>query len=283
MADQDSYLMYKRDTRRLTYWLVHASNSIIKSLPAVSLPEATLTTLNTTGEIEVSALVPSSKLIAAHIHPIPPTIYRLFQSVIALRTATHSLFQQIVSKTLDPEIERSNATHKHFIDTLTEAFESLGGKVWASQQKSKVAPTNEEDEDDIIFSNKFSVLDIKDSKSGDETDDNAVEGTSDEKPQAKNPKRKRAKKGKRGKKGKSAKGTPYEEVPFESYHIIEDTSGLNTDYVMAVLSSSQQWIILRRFLQRLWSEVSYNGLNSAVAGTLSNVATAIIKQNRRYL
>ncbi|KFX89139.1 hypothetical protein V490_07211 [Pseudogymnoascus sp. VKM F-3557] len=286
MADQNSYLMYKRDTRRLIYWLVHASNSIIKSLPAVSIPEATLTTLNTTGEIKVSALVPIPKLIAAHINPIPPTIYRLFQSVIAVRTATHLLFQQAVSKTHDPEIERSNATHKHFIDTLTEAFESLGGKVWASQQKPNAAPANEEDEHEVIFSNKFSVLDITGSKSGDETDENTVEGTSDEKPQAKNPKRKpanKATKGKRRNKWKStpksgAKGSPDEELPFESYRIIEDTSGLITDYLIAVFSISQQWAILRRFLQRLWIEVSYKGLNSAVAGTLCNIATAMIKQ-----
>ncbi|KFY43601.1 hypothetical protein V494_01901 [Pseudogymnoascus sp. VKM F-4513 (FW-928)] len=220
MADHNSYLAYKRDTRRLIYWMIHASNSIIKSTPAISIQEAAPTTLNTTGEIRISALVPTSKLIASHISPVPSTVYRLFQSVIAVRTATHSLFQRTVSKTLDPEIERSNATHKYFIDTLTEAFESLGGKLWASQEKSKAASPVEEDED--------------------EASDDPVEDVPHEKPRAKNPKRRPVNKGKKGKRGKKAKGKPKsgaddsaDEMPLESYHIIEDTSGLITDYLIA--------------------------------------------------
>jgi hypothetical protein len=285
MADHNSYLAYKRDTRRLIYWMIHASNSIIKSPAAASIPGATLTTLNTTGEIKVSALVPTSKLIAEHISPVPSTICRLFQSVIAVRTATHSLFQRTVSKTQDPEIERSNATHKYFIDTLTEAFECLGGKLWVSQEKSKATPSIEEDEDEVIFSNKFSALGINDSNSGDGSDGDAVEELPDKKPQVKNSKRKPANKGKKGKRGKKGKSKPKsnaeeipDEVPIESYRIIEDTDGLITDYLIAVYSLSKQWIILRRFLQRLWHGVSYDGLNSAVAGTLSNIATAMIKQ-----
>src|SRR5690349_19794828 len=121
MADRNSYLAYKRATRHLIYWMIHASNSIIKSSASLPVSDAA-PPVNTTGEINGSAPVPVSKLIAKNISPIPSTIYRLFQSVIALRTTTYSLFQQIATKSLEPEIERSNTSHKHFIDTLSEAF-----------------------------------------------------------------------------------------------------------------------------------------------------------------
>ncbi|OBT60983.1 hypothetical protein VE03_09640 [Pseudogymnoascus sp. 23342-1-I1] len=285
MADHNSYLAYKRDTRRLIYWMVHASNSIIKS-SAVSIPDATL---NTTGAIKISAIVPTSKLIAKHINPVPSNIYRLFQSVISVRTATLSLYRQIVSKKPDPEIEKSNDTHKHFIDTLTEAFESLGGNLWASQQNPESAPSNGEDEDEVIFANKFSVLGVNDPDSGDEEDD-AIEGTPSEILPAKHSKKKPAGKGKKGKRGKKGKGkakakakpdtkeAKLDEVPLESYRIIEDEDGLVTDYLIAVYSLAQQWTSLRRYLQGVWHEVSYDGLNSAVAGTLCNAATAMVKQ-----
>lgn len=285
MADHNTYLAYKRDTTRLIYWMVHASNSIIKSPSAASIPDATLPKLNTTGKIKASALVSTSKLIAKHISPVPSTIYRLFQSVISVRTAVYSSYQQIASKTRDPEIDKSNSGHKHFIETLTEAFENLGGKQWASQQKPESVPSNGEDEDEVIFANKFSALGLDDSNSGDEEDD-AIEGTSGEIPQAKHPKKKPGNKGKKGKRGKKGKGkakpgakeAKLDEIPLESYRIIEDEDGLVTDYLIAVYSLAQQWIALRRYLQGVWHEVSYDGLNSAVAGALSNAATAMVKQ-----
>lgn len=290
MADQNSYLRYKRDTRHLLYWMIHASNSIIKSSSSLPISDAAPITVNTTGQITASALVPLSKLIAKHISPIPSTIYRLFQSVIEARTATHTLFQQIVAKKPDPEIERSNVSHKRFIDTLTEAFEVLGGKAWASKQKSETVISDEEDVDEVIFTNKFSVLGLDEPNDGEEVDD-AVEGGSDEGSlgaSAKQPRKKTSGKGKKGKRGKRARGKPksavkeasLDEVPLESYRIIEDESGLVTDYLMAVYSLVAQWIELRHYVQGLWREVSYGGLNSAVAGAMSNIAISMIKQTQ---
>ena len=66
-----------------------------------------------------------------HINPIPSTIYRLFQSVIESRRAIHAAFLQTVTKTPDPEIEKINISHKHFMDTLIETFEALGGRAWS--------------------------------------------------------------------------------------------------------------------------------------------------------
>jgi hypothetical protein len=92
------------------------------------------------------------------------------------------------------------------------------------------------------------------------------------------------KKGKSGKKAKrkassafSKESTP-DEVPFESYRIIEDESGIMTDYLMATYDAVQEWIQLRKHLQRVWREVAYGGLNSAVAGELSAIAVVTVKQ-----
>jgi hypothetical protein len=117
--------------------MIDTSNSIIKSSSSKPILESsssaptlnpTPASVNMTGEIPVSAFVPLSNLIAKHINPIPSIIYRLFQSVIDARTATHALFQQIVATKPDPEVEKSNASHRRFIDALTEAFKTLGGK-----------------------------------------------------------------------------------------------------------------------------------------------------------
>lgn len=291
MADHNSYLRYKRDTRYLLYWMIHTSNSIIKSSSSQPIPESsssapipnsTPVSVNTTGEIPVSAFVPLSNLIAKHINPIPSIIYRLFQSIIDARTATHALFQQIVATKPDPEIEKSNVSHRCFIDALTEAFKALGGEEWASASKSKTSNPDEEDLDEVLLTNKFSTLGIDRPSDGEEGED-AVEGESNSHPMR--PAKKSTAKGKKGKRRKKAKGkTPavkeanFDGIPLESYRIIEDENGLITDYLMAVYSLVKEWIELRHYVQGLWREVSYGGLNSGVAGALSNMAVAMIKQ-----
>ncbi|KAL7795378.1 hypothetical protein V8C37DRAFT_374320, partial [Trichoderma ceciliae] len=52
-----------------------------------------------------------------------------------------------------------------------------------------------------------------------------------------------------------------------------------TEYVMAVLALTRDWIQLRSFLQDIWRRVAYKNLNSAAAATLSNIAVAMIKQS----
>jgi hypothetical protein len=67
-------------------------------------------------------------------------------------------------------------------------------------------------------------------------------------------------------------------VPLESYRIIEDEIGTVTDYLMAVYSLVKQWIELRDYVQGIWREVSYDNLNSAVGGAMSNMAIAMVEQ-----
>ena len=281
MADQNTYLRYKRDQKLLVYWITHTSNNIIKSFPSdVSI------NVNTTGEVRLSTLVSLSGLIAKYIKPIPATIYRLFQSIIAARKETHALFQQVVANCPDPDIEKSNISHKHWIDGLTEAFKALGGDLWGSERKGEKDGADEEDEDEVIFANKFSALSLSGETKGEDEEDEA-EGESDEPSAAAAPARSQQKKStkkKKGKRGKKSKGKgkhvapepKLEDVPFESYRIIEDETGIVTDYLMAVYSLVTQWVELRHYLQGVWHNVAYDGLNSAVAGTTSNIAVGMI-------
>ncbi|KAI1349493.1 hypothetical protein F5Y01DRAFT_185579 [Xylaria sp. FL0043] len=296
MAPLNLYLAYKRDTSRLIFWIVKASNAIIASSP--TLPDDAPKIPNTTGQITVSSLVSLSKLIAKHINPIPSTILTLFDAAIQARTATYEAFQQLVANKADPEVQRSNASHKHFIDALVEAFEALGGVAWAEKCKSEGPPPDDQaDLEQVLFANKFAVLSID----GDTVleDEGTCDDGSNSEPQQhqasqrrqqqqqQQKKKKSSGKGKKAKHGKNAnkkkqrlpaaKTQSLDDVPVESYRIIQDEEGITTDYLMAVYALVEEWAGLRAYMQGLWQDVAYNGLNGAVAGALSNMAINMIK------
>ncbi|KAI0966820.1 hypothetical protein F4678DRAFT_267352 [Xylaria arbuscula] len=294
MAPLNLYLTYKRDTSRLIFWIVKASNAIIAS--SASLPEDVPKTPNTNGQLTVSSLVSLSKLIAQHITPIPSAVLTLFQSAIQARTATYAAFQQLVANKSDPEVERSNISHKHFIDALVAAFEALGGAAWAEKCKSEGQPPDDEvDLEQVLFANKFAALSID----GDTVpeDEGTCDDGSDQEPQQhqaprrrqqQKKKKKSSGKGKKTKRGKNANKKQHlpvvetqslDDIPVESYRIIQDEEGIVTDYLMAVYSLVQEWAGLRAYLQRLWQDVAYDGLNSAVAGAVSNIAINMIERS----
>ncbi|THC94887.1 hypothetical protein EYZ11_005649 [Aspergillus tanneri] len=214
MTTYNSYTAYKRDTRHLVYWIIRASNAIIKSL--LNLEDDAPSELNTTGLITVPGLLSLSKLIAKHINPIPLTIYRLFQS------------------NPDAEIERSNASYKYFINILTEAFKALGGEDWVSKQKANSDKSEDKENlKQIIFTNKFNVLNLRETKELSEEGDEMSNGEPDKefKPVAAPRRRQQKKKSGKGKKSrgkkvkKRQKQAGFEErnlddVPLESYRII---------------------------------------------------------------
>ena len=126
MGGHNLYLCYKKDTSQLLYWLINTSNSIIRS---AADPEAcSPVTFNDTGKCAVPDITNMSRLIVKHLDPIPAAVLRLLQAIIRARSAMYTAFQQIVRANPDPEIERSNAAHKHFINTLSEAYEVFGGQ-----------------------------------------------------------------------------------------------------------------------------------------------------------
>jgi hypothetical protein len=130
MASRNVYPQYKRDTSCLLYWLIQSSNTINVIRSSKELEEGEPTEVDTTGKITVVKLVALAKFIGKHITTVPPIILHLFRSVINARTDTYDWFRELVAATPDPAVERSNKSHKYFIDALTEAFHALGGKEW---------------------------------------------------------------------------------------------------------------------------------------------------------
>ncbi|KAI0396786.1 hypothetical protein F5Y17DRAFT_59142 [Xylariaceae sp. FL0594] len=297
MAPLNPYLAYKRDTSRFIFWVVKTSNAIISSAPA--LPEDAPKDYNTSGQVTVPGLVSLCKLIAKYLNGTPAAILELLDSVIKARTALHESFKQFSSGISDPEIQRSNASHRHFIDALAEAFKLLGGTQWAEKRRNAASTTDDQgDLDQVLFSNAFSALALN-VEGGQEEGDDEHEAASDaelgqqpqpdpapqrrqqKKSSGKGAKRKHGK-GAKKKKQQQQKQTPApvpEDLPVESYRIIQDTDGITTDYLMAVYALAREWVDLRAYLQGMWRDVAYSGLNSAVAGAVSNIAVKMIERS----
>ena len=176
----------------------------------------------------------------------PQTILRLFHSIIEARKETHDFFLKIVASNPDPEIQKNNDSHKHWIDGLTNAFNDLGGDSWLSKQKNHPDEPNG-DEAETVFVNAFSTLNMDDSEEKqDEDEDEEEEAEQATTPAAvRSSKKKPVKKGKKGRRGRKPKGksktavpapTGLDQVPLESYRIIEDDTGIITDYLMATYS-----------------------------------------------
>ena len=218
--------------------------------------------------------------------------------VIEARSTTYTIYQEIAATNPESDLERSNASHKHFLDCLTEAFEALGGNAWmSSQQAEEMAAQGTNDVEEILFDNKFASLGLDSQEGGGERDEEEELSDRGEDPELQptttfgRPQQKRSSgKGKKGRRGQRAKknkkkqkpdaveegGT--EDIPLESYRIIEDEDGLVTEYLMAVYALFREWIDVRAHIQRVWRNVACSGLNSAVAGAVSNMAVMMIKR-----
>lgn len=305
MSALNPYLTYKRDTSRLIFWVVRVSNTIIRT--SSRLPEGCRFHVNTTGQVSVAELVALSKLIAAHINPVPRSILALFDSVIRARSEAFETFQQI--NETDLELERSNASHKHFIDALVDAFEVLGGWDYvrerdakaAKEAKEREAKMNEEysdsyeeeeegeDLEEALFSNKFMALSLDDDDEEDGESDSDGEGYQEQaapkrRQQRRPGKGKKSKGGKAGKKKKATRGpqppkaTTMDDIPVDSYRIMQDEEGDITDYLIAVYALFQEMASLRCYVQAQWRNVAYHEMNAAAAGAISHMAVNFVQR-----
>jgi len=221
-----------------------------------------------------------------------PAILRLFQSVIAARSATYSTFQQFAARNPDPDVLKSNASHKLFIDALVVAFRALGGEAAidsANKAESRTdtgtdalaTPTESKDDlDQLLLANKFGALDLEGTCEPEPESEEETAPATSAPVRRKQAKPGKGKKGKRARKPKKAdvEEPKLEDVPLESYRIIQDTEGVVTDYLMAVYDLLQQMMKLRGKMQEIWREVAYDGLNSAVAGAVSHIAVGMVRR-----
>ncbi|KAL9572301.1 hypothetical protein ACKAV7_003502 [Fusarium commune] len=281
MVSQNLYLSYKRDTRYLLYWMINVSNRLLRSTDGETQSAASV---NTTGQTTVSGLISMSTLISQHREPVPNVIYRLFGSIIQARSLVSSTFQELMGPDSDEELKRNNESHQHFINTLRSAFQILGGEEWEKTSASTSDDT--EGVEQILFANKFQELSVnKEGESSDEDDDVGQPQSPiaarkvSRKPKGKGKKARKYKKPKKGKK-QDTKDPATDEIPIESIRIIEDNGevGLVTDYLLAVYSTVKEWADLRAYTQSLWREVAYEGINSAVAGAVSNLTISMVKR-----
>lgn len=216
----------------------------------------------------MGTLKSQSKLIAKRIRPVPHTIFRLFESVIEARKETHGLFCKFAGSNPDLDVQKSNESHLHWINGLVEAFNALGGDAW--REENKASGTSDEDEDQVIFANAFSMLSLDGENKGEAGEPHDSDGSDDtpeiterNKPQSKQKPTKGGKKNKKGRKQKAKasdkKDAPefeVPEIPLESYRIIDDETGTVTEYLMAVYSLTQQMASLRHELQSVWRQVA---------------------------
>ncbi|CVL11258.1 uncharacterized protein FPRN_11076 [Fusarium proliferatum] len=280
MVSQNLYLSYKRDTKYLLYWMINVSNRLLRSTNGEAQSAASV---NTTGQTTVNGLISMSTLISQHKEPVPNVIYRLFESIIQARSLVSTTFQELMGPDSDEELKRSNESHRHFINTLRSAFRILGGEEW--ETTSATTSDDTEDVEQILFANKFQELSV-DKEESSEEEDGVVQPHSpvaarkvSRKPKGKGKKARKYKKPKKGKK-QDTQDPATDEIPIESIRIIEDSGevGLVTDYLLAVYSTVKEWAALRAYNQSIWKEVAYEGLNSAVAGAVSNLTITMVKR-----
>jgi hypothetical protein len=271
MASRNLYLTYKKDTSRLLWWVINSSNLIIMT-GTVSKKDS-MVSINTTGQCTMAEIVTMSRFIAKHQNPVTLTIIRLLQGVIRARFKIHEAFKEIESEFPDPDIEKSNATHKRFIEALTEAFEALGG---ASQDFGDGSSGTEEAEDEISLRNRFSVLNLGTAKE----EDNDASGADDVQQTFAETQNTSDGKVKIGKRAKKSKQNPTAEpiLARDICRIIGDKDLLDSEYLLAVYAVVQEWQELRFYTQELWRQVAYKGLNGAVAASLTSTAVAMVKQ-----
>lgn len=275
MLPRIDYFRYKDRTHHVTRWLVKSSNAILlrdphaQGPPPADDPGELQLAVNRTGDTTVNGLIAMARLVSRHVST-PSAVFETLQSAIELRTTYHNSYT-----TLNPDQAKKNDSHKHFIEALRKVSVYLGGAVKSMTVSAKGEAGGERT--DAFFANRFDSLHVQASDSDGEQE--VIIEPSLTAPHHRKAKAKLGKKGKIKKRSKQPRpAPPPEDLPLESYKIIQDEEGALADYLMAVLSLIQEWIDLRVFVQNLWQEVAYNGLHSAVAGTLSNMAVTAIKK-----
>ncbi|KAF5499209.1 FAD-dependent monooxygenase sdnN [Colletotrichum fructicola] len=237
--------------------------------------------VNTSGQTTVAELVAMGQLIARHMRKIPQGIVHLLRSVISARSLHYEQFQKFASAYPDADLVKSNSSHKHFIDALTDILKEFGGTIQPDTEATKGFDVCQQDVEEMLFSNRFSVLSINRVDGDMESDEDSAD---ESRPPAHQQAAKKIRKGKKKQSKKSnRKGGPrtasdsgLENVPMESYRLLEGDDCLL--YIMAVFSLRHQWLHLRRQIREAWNEVAYEDLNSAVAVGLSKIAVVLVQK-----
>ncbi|KZL75079.1 uncharacterized conserved protein ucp028035 protein [Colletotrichum incanum] len=263
MAIRNAYISYKRDTRCLLYW-----KSLVR--------------FNTSGTVTIDEFAAMTRLIGEEMRSVPFVVLELLRSVISARAAHWDEFQQYTEG--DTEVEKSHAADRTLTIALYKTFEAFGALCAKPRNTGQEATYGSQVPDaieEIVLANKFSVRDVR-TLDDNGSDDDSNEGVSVIQERV----RKRCSMGKKGKRKKKAKtaaqtfpgDAALEKVPLDDYHFLRTDDELATEYAMAVCSYFRECASLRAYLQGIWHEVAYDGLNSVVAGALVQWAIGMVKQ-----
>ncbi|KAI6606853.1 hypothetical protein MCOR04_000820 [Pyricularia oryzae] len=255
MADLDSYLAYKRETKYLVFWLLHTSNSIITA----KAPREPNLEPNTTGQVTVATLVSLANLISRYTKETPVIVLRVFRTVISARKATCVQYERLAAQNPDDlSLARGNASHRHFNEALEAAYITLGGgdRLLATASE-EYTDYDVQELERMVFSNSFSALSVEGSD-----EDSAAESlvTANNiipirRQQRKPGKGRRARRGGRTKSGRHdvSQRKALEGISVDGFGIIsEDDSHISIEYIMAVSCLAEEWCHLRSWLNMVW-------------------------------
>ncbi|KAK8093567.1 hypothetical protein PG997_000252 [Apiospora hydei] len=190
-----------------------------------------------------------ANLISQHMDPpeIPGLIFYLFRSVIRARMMMHEFFVQLEGNTskTDEELRKSNDKHKHFINSLSDALDTLSSSTRIAKKQETGSSTAQSPDEDSLkelvdSANKFSALSTGGNQSGSHSD------------------------------------SAPEPVALEDCCFIEDG---DIGYQMACQALAKKYIGLRSRNQNTWHDVAYKGLHSDVGAGVSHFAVAMFQQS----
>ncbi|KAG8623298.1 hypothetical protein KVT40_008274 [Elsinoe batatas] len=248
MASQNAYLDYKRDTQKLVYWIINASNAIAKA--SLNSHDAGVV-FNATGQLKVSDIVPTCTAIAKRVKKIPGTVFDLLKKTIDARKQFHKVFTDMVATAADPVLQKKNDSHAHV-----------------------------EEATDNLFQNYFATLSLQGT--------DAEDSDSDTQPSIDHAKRQnRSKSGKRSKKAKRADKKKnhiraaekdLKRIPVEQYRISLDRDQLATEYLWAGFCFFGECMKMRCNVQIMWRTVVRQAMKPAAASSASKIAAALVKR-----
>ncbi|KAF5002392.1 hypothetical protein FGRMN_404 [Fusarium graminum] len=274
MPSNNLYSNYKRDTKDVLYWMLNATNDIIRK--GGNHPSSHPVQVNKEGKFAVDYIIKMAQFIVDKNEPVPDFIFRYLRSVIHSRSLLGATYEQSIGSSENKAAtEASNRSHQYFITVLERAYNMFGGPEWELSQAGQAAPSDEADDlEKLALMNRFKSLTVE--KAGSSSSEGDQPGPSSRNRQTKKKGKKQKKK--KGKKNESKRQAIDHEVSRDMIQLIDQNESLLTDYSVAVLSAVTEWAELRAYMQNVWNKVAYKSGNSAVAAGTAKVATSIVEK-----
>ncbi|KAF4894654.1 hypothetical protein CGCVW01_v014010 [Colletotrichum viniferum] len=203
-----------------------------------------------------------ARRIAHFEQSTPSIILRSLESVIRIRTSFYEQYHSFQTSQLDSDLERSNACHKNFIYALSVVSNILRGQNWERCQSLEDDEPLEGDQNlETMFGNMFPALSSH--SNGSASDHEPQEASSMHVPAQRQAwkKFKRVRKSAKGKKAKKHNvSRAFKTGPFNRVSLADCDIDSFGSCSMATHALAQEWSSLRTYIQDIWHEVAYDGV-----------------------